>query len=102
MTPAEEPVVTLAPAAAPPMMTVVEGPTLTRMSETVPEATMGTVSMPCVRPAGMVATAGSVVTAPGWEVMAPGRVDCAVMTLGMPVTTPREFVSVRYEVSGLT
>ena len=42
----------------------------------------------------MVATAGC-------EVTAGGRADCAVSTEGMPVTTPRELVWVRYEVKPL-
>lgn len=52
------------------------------------------VAMPAGRPAGMVASAGCEVTTAGW-------VGCEVKTtpppaaVGIPVTTPRELVSVR-------
>ena len=59
-------------------------------TETVKEVVlpMAMVARPAVRPAGMVAT-------DGWVVTAAGRADWAVTTVGMPVTTPRLLVWVR-------
>lgn len=78
-----------------PMTLVVDEPTETRIVVFWP---MGTVLMPGRRPAGMVATAGWLVMTVGWVVMA---ALWAVATAGMPVTTPRELVSVRKEVKPL-
>ncbi|TKA58648.1 hypothetical protein B0A55_12532 [Friedmanniomyces simplex] len=116
--PADAPVVTATPA-APPRTTVVELPTLMEMYETVPLAFWARLVTPSGRPAGMVATAGWLVTttgeavspagtlaATGWlvtttgETVSPAGTLAAAETLGWPVTTPRELVSVSSVVCG--
>ena len=84
-----EPEAAVAP--LPPLRTtVVELPTLTVNEESVPETFSGMVVRPVVRPFGMVATAGCDVTTAGCVVTA-----LADLPVGLPVTTPAEFVSVK-------
>ena len=87
--PAEDPVVREASVATapPPRTTVVLLPTLISKDVRVAETLRVMVLMPVGSPAGIVATSGWLVTR---DVSAAEPVR-----VGMPVTTPKEFVSVR-------
>lgn len=62
---------------------------------------MRVVTSPAGRPAGTRAAADWAVTRDAWLVTAVPALPTDVATDGMPVTTPREFVSVRYDVKPL-